>query len=98
MRVVALTLAALALSSVGAHASSAPPPSGLRGIVMRSPTRPVCLESESCEAPAVGLVLQFKRGGVVVARARTGSAGEYRVRLRPGPYIVATSRSGPVVR
>jgi hypothetical protein len=91
MRVVAVTLAALAFGSTVAGASSPPSlTSGLRGVVMRGPTTPVCRATEPCEEPAPGVVLRFKQGDRVVARVTTGSAGGYRVWLRPGRYAVTT--------
>jgi hypothetical protein len=96
MRVVALTLAVFAIASVtAAAATSHGLASGLRGVVMRGPTKPVCTETEPCEAPAAGVVLRFARSGVVVARVRTNAAGAYRVLLRPGRYTVTTPRRGP---
>ena len=59
MRVVAVTLAALALASAGA-ASPSSLASGLR----------------------------FSRAGALVARVKTGPAGGYTVRMRPGVYTV----------
>jgi hypothetical protein len=64
--------------------------SGLRGVVMRGPIKPVCGDNDPCEEPAAGVVLRFSRGGVVVARVTTGSKGGYRVKLRPGRYGVTT--------
>jgi hypothetical protein len=57
---------------------------------MRGPTKPVCVENEPCEEPAVGVVLRFSRAGQVVARAETGAGGAYSIRLRPGTYGVST--------
>jgi hypothetical protein len=92
MRVVVVTLAVLAFGSTLAGAATAPGvASGLRGIVMRGPTMPVCSDTEPCEEPAAGVVLRFSRANVVVARIKTGSAGGYRVRLRPGRYAVTTT-------
>jgi hypothetical protein len=96
MRVVAVTLAALAFGS--ALAGAATPPSltsGLRGVVMRGPTRPVCEVTQPCEEPAAGVVLRFSKGERLVARVITGRAGGYRVKLRPGRYAVTTPRRGP---
>jgi hypothetical protein len=93
MRVVAVTLAALALGTTIAGAATPPRiTSGLRGVVMRGPTSPVCFEAEPCEEPAAGVVLQFWSSGTLVARARTGPAGGYSVRLRPGRYAVRTGQ------
>ena len=83
---VATTLALLAPAVAGAQASTAS--SGLRGTVVLSPTRPVCIEDEPCTKPAVGFVLVFSRAGVVVARTTTRADGSYRVPLRPGVYTV----------
>jgi hypothetical protein len=66
--------------------------SGLRGVLMRGPTRPVCRVSEPCETAAVGVVLQFRRSSNVVAEVKTGTAGRYKARLRPGTYAVRTTQ------
>jgi hypothetical protein len=95
MRVVALIVAALALSTTLAEAATKPRlTSGLRGVVMRGPTKPVCEDTEPCEEPAVGVVLQFKQANRIVARVKTGSRGGYRVKLRPGRYGVTTPKRG----
>jgi len=91
MRVAAFTLAAFALAA--ALAGAATPvgtTSGLRGVVMRGPTAPVCRDGDPCEEPAAGILLRFSRAGSVVARVRTGASGAYRLRLRPGRYAVTT--------
>jgi hypothetical protein len=91
MRVVALMLAALAFGSVLAGAATpSRPTSGLRGVVMRGPIKPVCSENEPCEEPAAGVLLRFNQGGRLVAKVTTGSAGRYRVMLRAGRYAVTT--------
>jgi hypothetical protein len=95
MRLVAATLAALVLvPGAVAFPAGAGLASGLRGTVMRGPTKPVCTETEPCEAPAAGVVLRFARLGRVVARVRTSPVGTYRVRLRPGRYSVTTPQRG----
>ena len=60
---------------------------------MKGPTKPVCRIDESCEAPAAGVVLQFRRSGTLVARATTTQTGTYSVRLRPGLYAVKASQT-----
>ena len=88
MRTAAVGLVALAsLLAFGAGAG-ARSSSGLRGVVMEGPTAPICRDGDSCEAPARGLVLQFRRSGKLVAEAKTTNAGRYSVRLRPGSYGV----------
>jgi len=66
--------------------------SGLRGLVMQGPTGPVCRTDDSCEEPARGILLQFRRGGKVIAEVKTTRAGRYSVRLRAGSYAVKTPR------
>jgi len=55
---------------------------------MEGPTAPVCRNDDSCEAPARGVILQFRRRGKLVAETKTTSAGRYAVGLRPGSYGV----------
>jgi hypothetical protein len=96
VRVVAISVVALVLGSgLAGAANSTAVKSGLRGVVMRGPIKPVCDVSNPCEEPAAGLVLRFSRGGVVVARVKTGSRGGYRVTLRPGRYSVTTPNRRP---
>jgi hypothetical protein len=83
MRAVAITAASLVLVAGTAGATG----SGLRGAVMRPAV--VCAE-ESCERPAVGAVLEFRRGGRIVARVRSGAGGRYALALRSGTYAVTT--------
>jgi hypothetical protein len=96
VRVLAVSVVALVLGSgLAGAANQTLVTSGLRGVVMRGPIKPVCDESDPCEEPAAGIVLRFKRDGVIVARVRTGSAGGYRVKLRPGRYGVTTPTRRP---
>jgi hypothetical protein len=92
MRNLAVIVAAFVLAPALAGATGQQSPvSGLRGIVKRGPTTPVCQVGKPCEGPAVGVVLEFRRTGVVKARVKTGHAGGYTVRLLPGPYAVTVS-------
>ena len=88
MRSLVLALTTLALA---APAVSATGQSGLRGVVMRGPTSPVCRVDEPCEAPAANVVLVFKQASHVVARTTTGPKGGYRLGLKPGRYVVTTA-------
>ena len=88
VRALVIACATLALASVFAGASDSRNAAGLRGIVMRGPTSPVC--DGSCEAPAKGLVLQFRRNGELKAQVKTSRAGWYLVHLRAGRYAVTT--------
>jgi hypothetical protein len=67
--------------------------SGLHGVVTRSPTTPVCQSEEPCSAPAKNVVLLFTRAGRTIARAKTDTAGHYRVRLAAGAYGVRLTTS-----
>jgi hypothetical protein len=87
----------LAVASAFAVAADSRNASGLRGVVMLSPATPVCYD-DSCEAPAKGLVLQFKRNGQVAAQVKTSQTGRYRVTLRPGRYAVTTQTLRPYER
>ena len=91
--IVSGTLALAPILAGTAGSSRNASASGLRGLVMRGPTRPVC--DTSCEAPAKGLVLQFRRGGEIKAQVRTSRTGSYLVRLRPGKYAVTTPKLRP---
>ena len=51
---------------------------------------PVCRVGVACDAPAVGVVLMFSRGGVV-RETRTDEQGAYRIGLPPGFYSVRTN-------
>ena len=84
MRVAAALAALVAASSAGAATSS----SGLRGIVMRGPIKPVCVVGQPCDAPAKHVTLVFSRNGRAVRRATTNEQGRYRVALAPGLYAV----------
>jgi hypothetical protein len=90
VRFAASLLTALALTLMFAGAASSGHVSGLHGVVMQGPTKPICVENEPCEKPARGLVLRFIRAGSQVARVRTSEKGTYSVRLRPGTYAVTT--------
>jgi hypothetical protein len=61
---------------------------GLHGVVMRGPTKPVCEIGTPCSEPAVGATLAFAHSGHVVVRVKTGKGGRYAVRLAPGLYAV----------
>lgn len=89
----ALTIASTGLaltSALFAQGAGSQNPSGLRGVVMRGPTNPICRERDSCEAPAKGLLLQFRRDGQVKAQVKTSRTGTYLVKLRPGRYAVSS--------
>ena len=61
--------------------------SGLRGVVRRGPTQPVCQVDNPCTSPAKNVLLRFARGGVTHL-TRTDASGRYRILLVPGRYLV----------
>lgn len=86
----AALIAALMTAALGATSTHALAPSGLRGVVTRSPIAPVCIEGVPCSAPAKNTPLVFfRREGSV--RMWTDSIGRYRVALAPGWWRVRTA-------
>ena len=71
--------------------TSAAPASGAYGFATLVNSRPVCVEGQPCDRPAVGLLLRFSRDGRVVGRATTDRAGYYSVRLARGIYAISTA-------
>jgi hypothetical protein len=85
--------AAIAAVLVAAGAAQAAAPrSGLYGVVLRGPTKPVCEAGMSCEAPAPGITLVFSRAGRVAGLVTTGRDGTFRIALSPGTYAVRSTR------
>jgi len=92
-RVPALLAAATTLAVVlPAHATSRSATSGLRGLVKRSPTQPVCRAETPCSAPAPGVVITFVRRGVSHS-VKTDARGRYRIALGAGRYAVRIPRA-----
>ena len=89
----AVLIAVLGLVAFGATSAHAIAPSGLRGLVTRSPIVPVCMEGVPCSAPAKNTPLAFFRNGKSV-KTRTDGTGHYRVALAPGWWNVRTA--GPL--
>jgi hypothetical protein len=88
----AFGLAVLVTFALGCGSAGGGTATGLKGKVMRGPTKPVCRVNEPCEEPARGIKLIFSRGGKVVARATTNQKGWYHVTLRSGRYAVSTDK------
>ena len=84
--VVAATVVAVLAQVVAAGASVRT--SGLRGVAVLYPARPVCGEDDPCTRPAVNVALAFWRNGVLVKRIITTADGHYLARLAPGVYRV----------
>ena len=86
-----LALAARPIEDSGARAAS----NGLQGTVYRGPITPVCRVSQPCEAPAPGVTLEFRRGGVKIGSAKTGADGKYRILIAAAIYTVVADERGP---
>jgi hypothetical protein len=86
----ALLIVALVPTALGATSAHSIAPSGLRGVVTRSPITPVCMEGVPCSALAKNTPLVFLRRERSV-RTRTDSIGRYRVALAPGWWSVRTA-------
>ena len=86
-------VAAVALTPASGSAGS---PSGIAGVVTRGPAQPVCRVGVPCSEPAAAVAVVVTRGGAVVARAVTARDGRFRLRLRPGAYVVAVARRAPI--
>lgn len=91
-RLLALGLAALALSACGGRngGSSAPEDSGIRGRALLWPTCPVVRAGTQCPPePYEGEIRVLGAGGgEVVATVRSGEDGRFEVRLEPGGYVL----------
>jgi hypothetical protein len=76
-------------------ASASAATSGLRGVVTKGPTKPVCVAELPCSAPAKNLTVTFMRGSS--SRSVTTDAhGRYRIALAPGTWkiVIADARFG----
>jgi hypothetical protein len=83
MKALATAAAFLFLATAGSAATS-----GLRGVVMRGPTQPVCVAGRTCSAPAANVKITFRRGSVV-RTVTTDGQGRYRISLAPGTQSVS---------
>ena len=92
MRLLLVLLAVPLLSSCGGGSpqagSGGSGSGGLQGKVIRGPITPTCSQNEPCSGPAPNITLSFSKDGKVVARAKTGDDGTYRVELPAGRYFV----------
>jgi hypothetical protein len=90
-----MVLAAIAASSAAAGAATT---TGLRGVVTRGPTTPVCRAGDSCDEPAARVTIVFSRNGAEAARTKTGLRGVYRVALPAGTYRVRVASAARIGR
>ena len=70
--------------------------SGVHGIVLIDPARPVCAIDQPCTAPDANELLVFWRGTRRVAATTTAANGTFRIVLAPGTYHVTTPHKRPL--
>lgn len=69
---------------------------GLEGITLRGPTRPVCQLDQPCTAPFKA-GFEVLQGGKIVGRFQSDSEGHFLIHLPPGTYTVSPDRSAPLL-
>jgi hypothetical protein len=79
---------AAALAACGGAGASAPPDSGVRGIVLAGPTCPVEREGDPCPDKPLSIGIRILRRGELVRRIRSGADGRFRAALPPGFYVL----------
>ena len=95
----AYAIAVIAAVALIADSSAARIDSGIRGKVVYGPTCPVERPGESCERPYdAKLRIRLRSTKRVVATVRSGKDGRFRVRLRPGRYVVDPASGRPYPR
>ena len=84
------------LAACGPSTVSAPPATGIRGIVTLGPTCPVEQVGEPpCVTPmAARLAITSAEDGSVVARVSSGPDGVFTVDLPPGDYVIVPEPGG----
>ena len=91
MKALGLMFALVLVLSGSAVAST----SGLRGVVTKGPTKPICVAELPCSAPAKNVTVTFMRDSS--SRSVTTDAhGRYRIALAPGTWkiVIADARFG----
>lgn len=70
---------------------------GLKGVALRGPVQPVCLEGVPCDAPFAA-TFWVLRGSSVATSFESDADGHFEVRLAPGTYVIAPDDRAPVMR
>ena len=86
MRVMGVLIALVLALACSAGAST----SGLRGLVTKAPTTPVCVAGLPCSAPAKSVVVRFTRG-TSSRSVRTDANGRYRIALAAGSWRISVA-------
>ena len=85
--VVVWSLAAVVVLAVFPEPLDGATKTGLHGLVVRSPSTPVCVAEKPCSAPVPHAMIRFARGGVLKI-ATTNATGRYSIALAAGRYVV----------
>lgn len=90
MRRLVVALFAGLIACGGGNAAEQALDSGIEGLVLIGPTCPVVIQGQDCDdKPYAGEVRIIERAsGTLVATARSGNDGRFRVALRPGDYTL----------
>jgi len=84
------------LTLIGHASAGARVDSGIRGRVVYGPTCPVERPGQTCERPYdAKLRIRSRSTMKIVATLRSGKDGRFRVRLRPGRYVVEPASGRP---
>jgi hypothetical protein len=95
-RVSCAACAVAALGAASAQASTAPLDSGIVARVLYGPTCPVQRPGISCVRPWQGwLTVRRLPSETLVTRARSSKAGQLRLALRPGRYLIQPRNTTP---
>lgn len=94
-----LPVAALALAACEGDVMvvvAATQSTALIGVVIRSPTQPVCGPGISCESP-FSAFFDVRQGAVPVTTFRTADDGRFRLTLPPGDYQIVPAADAPIM-
>jgi hypothetical protein len=95
----AIVLGCVAVAGVTAVAVEGRSGSGVIGKVLYGPTCPVQRIGESCVRPYdAKLKIRRRPSGEIVARVSSGDDGRFKVRLRPGHYLIEPVSGDPFPR
>jgi len=87
----AIALLIVASTACGTGAASSATRSGISGVVQAGPTCPVERPESPCpDRPVAGAKITAKNGPTV-GRTKSDETGHYKLRLKPGMYIVTAS-------
>ena len=87
----------LLLALAGCNRPAAPDgTTGLSGVVLRGPTRPVCQVDVPCDAP-FSASFTVEQSGRVVATFHSDTDGRFTVALAPGDYAVVPGADAPIL-